>query len=161
MEESSFSSDSVCFTISHFLNSLKFDQHNLYNHIFFGGKSQDFSARMWIFLPAQGRFAQFLCRDIDNPAVPWYNKENPIMWWCPRERFIIRPFKIHISKSMKKFMRKTNISFRINRDFRDTIHRAVGKEYVIDHFEKYYHILKYLPILLYVLCYIHIYKIIV
>ena len=33
---------------------------------------------MWIFLPAQRRFAQFLCRDIDNPAVPWYNNKSSV-----------------------------------------------------------------------------------
>ena len=27
---------------------------------------------------------------------PWYNEGEPILWWCPKERFIIRPEKIHI-----------------------------------------------------------------
>ena len=24
---------------------------------------------------------------------PWYDKGDPILWWCPHERFIIRPGK--------------------------------------------------------------------
>ena len=28
---------------------------------------------------------------------PWYNEGEPICWWCPKERYIIRPEKIHIS----------------------------------------------------------------
>jgi len=32
---------------------------------------------------------------------PWFNEDDPILWWCPKERFIIRPSEIHISKSMK------------------------------------------------------------
>lgn len=55
---------------------------------------------------------------------PWYNPEDPIMWWCPHERFIIYPSEVHVSKSMKKFMRKHNIRLEINRDFKDTMHRC-------------------------------------
>ncbi|MDO5155941.1 MAG: leucyl/phenylalanyl-tRNA--protein transferase [Eubacteriales bacterium] len=59
-----------------------------------------------------------------NGIFPWYNKENPIMWWCPKERFIIRPAKIHISHSMKKFMKKHDVRIMVNRDFADTMHRC-------------------------------------
>ena len=55
---------------------------------------------------------------------PWYSKGEPILWWCPKERFIIRPAEIHISHSMKKFMRKHQIGVLFNRDFADTIHRC-------------------------------------
>ena len=43
------------------------------------------------------------------------------MWWCPKERFVIFPDEIHISRSMKKFMKKHTLDFRLNRDFADTI----------------------------------------
>lgn len=55
---------------------------------------------------------------------PWYEAGGPIMWWCPKERFIIRPSEIHISKSMRKFMRKHKVHIRFNRDFADTMHRC-------------------------------------
>ena len=55
---------------------------------------------------------------------PWYNPGEQIMWWCPHERYIIRPEKIHISHSMKKFIKKHEISIVWNRDFRDTMHRC-------------------------------------
>lgn len=55
---------------------------------------------------------------------PWYEKGNPILWWCPKERFIIRPEEIHVSRSMKKFIRKNNTHIVINRDFADTMHRC-------------------------------------
>ena len=35
---------------------------------------------------------------------PWYNPGEEILWWCPRERFLIFPGKIHVSHSMKKYM---------------------------------------------------------
>lgn len=55
---------------------------------------------------------------------PWYEEGEPIMWWCPKERYIIRPEKIHVSHSMKKFMKKHQVEIRINRDFADTMHRC-------------------------------------
>lgn len=32
---------------------------------------------------------------------PWYNNDSQILWWCPRERYVILPSEIHVSKSMK------------------------------------------------------------
>ena len=57
-----------------------------------------------------------------NGIFPWYNEGDPIQWWCPRERFIIRPEKIHISRSTSKFMKKHDIVIEYNRDFAATMH---------------------------------------
>lgn len=59
-----------------------------------------------------------------NGIFPWYNPGEEILWWSPRQRFIIRPSKIHISKSMKKYFRQHEISIMVNRDFADTMHRC-------------------------------------
>ncbi|TDT67433.1 leucyl/phenylalanyl-tRNA--protein transferase [Hypnocyclicus thermotrophus] len=37
---------------------------------------------------------------------PWYNENEPILWWSPAKRAILYPKDIHISKSMKKFLKK-------------------------------------------------------
>ncbi len=64
-----------------------------------------------------------------NGIFPWYSKDDPILWWAPSTRFIIRPENVHVSHSMKKFFRKHEISIRINRDFADTMHRCrIGRE---------------------------------
>ncbi len=55
---------------------------------------------------------------------PWFNEDDPILWWCPKERFIIRPEKIHISHSLKKYMKKHQVQLVLNRDFADTMHRC-------------------------------------
>ncbi|SEK25243.1 leucyl/phenylalanyl-tRNA--protein transferase [Butyrivibrio sp. ob235] len=59
-----------------------------------------------------------------NGIFPWYTEGEPVLWWAPKERFIIRPANIHVSHSMRKFFRKHEISIRINRDFADTMHRC-------------------------------------
>ena len=79
-----------------------------------------------------------------NGIFPWFNKGDPILWWCPKERFIIRPEKIHISHSMNKFMKQNEIKIMFNRDFADTIHRCRTKReatvgtWITDDMEKAY-----------------------
>lgn len=55
---------------------------------------------------------------------PWYNPGEEILWWCPKERFVIFPKDIHISHSMRKYMRKHEFEVVLNRDFADTMHRC-------------------------------------
>lgn len=55
---------------------------------------------------------------------PWYNPGEEIMWWCPKERFVIIPGEIHISRSMKKYMKRHTLQIAFNRDFGDTMHRC-------------------------------------
>lgn len=75
---------------------------------------------------------------------PWYDEGQPIMWWCPRERFIIRPSEIHISHSMRKYMKKHAVEVVMNRDFADTMHRCRLKRefnegtWITDDMEKAY-----------------------
>ncbi len=55
---------------------------------------------------------------------PWYQDGDPILWWCPHTRFVLFPDRVHVSRSMKKFMRRHDLQLRINRDFGDTMHRC-------------------------------------
>ena len=75
---------------------------------------------------------------------PWYNEGEPILWWCPKERFIIRPGEVHISRSMKKYMKKHRLELRLNEDFAATMHRCRMKResregtWITDDMEKAY-----------------------
>lgn len=55
---------------------------------------------------------------------PWYEPGDEILWWCPKERFVIFPREIHVSRSMNKYMKKHDLRFQLNRDFGDTMHRC-------------------------------------
>ena len=76
---------------------------------------------------------------------PWYSPGEEILWWCPRERFVIFPKEIHISRSMKKYMKKHDIRIILNRDFADTMHRCRMKRefdegtWISDEMEEAYH----------------------
>lgn len=55
---------------------------------------------------------------------PWYDPGDEIMWWCPKERFVIFPKEIHISRSMKKYINKHELKIMLNKNFPDTMHRC-------------------------------------
>ena len=59
-----------------------------------------------------------------NGIFPWYNPEDELLWWCPKKRFLIFPDNIHISHSMKKFMKHTDLTTSINKNFKDVIHNC-------------------------------------
>ena len=48
---------------------------------------------------------------------PWYGWQEPILWWSPNPRLVLFPRELHVSRSMKKFRRKTHLEFRLNTDF--------------------------------------------
>lgn len=59
-----------------------------------------------------------------NGIFPWYNPSDPILWWCPDPRFVLFPDRLHISVSMKKFLKKTPFTFTINKAFSQVIHHC-------------------------------------
>lgn len=52
---------------------------------------------------------------------PWYDDESPILWWSPDPRFILNTGELHISKSMRKFLRKHTFSVTVDSAFEDVI----------------------------------------
>lgn len=37
---------------------------------------------------------------------PWFSEGEPIFWWCPDPRFVLRPSEIKISRSLAKELKK-------------------------------------------------------
>lgn len=52
---------------------------------------------------------------------PWYSEGDPILWWSPSERMVLFPENLHISKSFRKALRKTQPKFYYNRNFEQVI----------------------------------------
>ena len=55
---------------------------------------------------------------------PWYNEGEPIMWWSPNPRCILKPKKIHVSRSLKKCLRKKEFQITFNKNFTDVINQC-------------------------------------
>jgi len=52
---------------------------------------------------------------------PWYNPDQPILWWSPNPRAIIYPDKFKISRSLKKSIRHRGYQIVYDQDFRAVI----------------------------------------
>ncbi len=48
---------------------------------------------------------------------PWYSPGEPILWWSPDPRCVLIPDQIHISRSMRKRLKKKDYSVVFDRDF--------------------------------------------
>ena len=59
-----------------------------------------------------------------NAIFPWYSDDEPILWWCPKPRFIIKPNEINVSKSMKRVFNKGDFKVTFNKDFEGVIKRC-------------------------------------
>ena len=55
---------------------------------------------------------------------PWYNEDEPILWWSPNPRFVLHPERLKISKSMKKFMQCTTLRVTQNKAFSLVMHEC-------------------------------------
>ncbi|MGB0894944.1 MAG: leucyl/phenylalanyl-tRNA--protein transferase [Parashewanella sp.] len=59
-----------------------------------------------------------------NGIFPWFNENDPILWWSPSPRAVLVPGEMHISKSLAKFNRKHEWEITINHAFEQVIHHC-------------------------------------
>ncbi|MBV1872287.1 MAG: leucyl/phenylalanyl-tRNA--protein transferase [Gammaproteobacteria bacterium] len=60
---------------------------------------------------------------------PWYEEDQPILWWCPSPRSVLFPAELKISKSLAKTLRQNRFDVRVDTCFEDVIrHCAAPRE---------------------------------
>ncbi len=52
---------------------------------------------------------------------PWYNENEPIIWWCPRPRFVIFPDRVKVAKSINSYFNKNKFQVTFNQHFTDIV----------------------------------------
>ena len=52
---------------------------------------------------------------------PWFNPDEPILWWSPDPRFVLLPSQLVVSRSLAKTLRSGRFSFSIDRAFTQVI----------------------------------------
>ncbi|PLX96777.1 MAG: leucyl/phenylalanyl-tRNA--protein transferase [Desulfuromonas sp.] len=57
---------------------------------------------------------------------PWYNQGDPILWWSPDPRCVLFPDELHVSRSLKKFLRKSEWRVSFNENFAGVIYWCRG-----------------------------------
>ncbi|TXG36850.1 leucyl/phenylalanyl-tRNA--protein transferase [Seonamhaeicola maritimus] len=54
-------------------------------------------------------------------VFPWFDSEEPLLWWSPDPRFILFPEKLKVSKSMKQSIRNKDYTITVNKAFKEVI----------------------------------------
>ncbi len=57
---------------------------------------------------------------------PWFNPGEPILWWSPNPRAVIRPGEVHVSRSLAKWLRKTPYRYTLNQAFTQVLSGCSG-----------------------------------
>ena len=57
---------------------------------------------------------------------PWYDKQEPILWWTPDPRFVIFPDEIKVSKSMKQLLKREVFKVTTNKAFEAVIRNCAA-----------------------------------
>jgi leucyl/phenylalanyl-tRNA--protein transferase len=64
----------------------------------------------------------------ENGIFPWFNEENPILWYSPHERCVIFPEEIKISNSMRQVLSSKKFTITHNKAFKKVIKACADAE---------------------------------
>ncbi|MDX1667625.1 MAG: leucyl/phenylalanyl-tRNA--protein transferase [Saprospiraceae bacterium] len=65
--------------------------------------------------------AQRLIRAYRQGIFPWFNQDDPILWWCPDPRCVLFPEDLKVAKSMRPYFNQKKFGISIDRNFREVI----------------------------------------
>lgn len=57
---------------------------------------------------------------------PWYEENQPILWWSPNPRAVLFPEEFRISRSLRRQLRRNVFDVRINTAFADVVEACSG-----------------------------------
>jgi leucyl/phenylalanyl-tRNA---protein transferase len=61
-----------------------------------------------------------------NGIFPWYNDDQPILWWSPDPRAVLFPEKLHVPRSLKKQLRPRVFTVTLDTCFRQIMEQCAG-----------------------------------
>jgi leucyl/phenylalanyl-tRNA---protein transferase len=57
---------------------------------------------------------------------PWYNEDQPILWWSPDPRAVLFPFKLHVPRSLQRAIHRGLFTVTLDRSFREVMTQCAG-----------------------------------
>lgn len=60
---------------------------------------------------------QWLLTAYRQGIFPWYSPGEPILWWSPDPRLVLLPDELHISRSLRKTLRRCPFELRVDSAF--------------------------------------------
>jgi leucyl/phenylalanyl-tRNA--protein transferase len=52
---------------------------------------------------------------------PWFNEGDPVLWWCPDPRMVLPTDAVHISRSLRRRLRRADYDITFDHAFREVI----------------------------------------
>jgi len=65
--------------------------------------------------------AERLLEAYRHGIFPWYNPDQPILWWSPDPRAVLFPEKLRVSRSLRKTLRQKKYTVTLDTVFREVI----------------------------------------
>ncbi|HEX4895063.1 MAG TPA: leucyl/phenylalanyl-tRNA--protein transferase [Solimonas sp.] len=62
-----------------------------------------------------------LLRAYRQGIFPWYNPDEPILWWCPDPRAILEPSALHLSRSFERAIRRADYAVTLDTRFDEVL----------------------------------------
>ena len=60
---------------------------------------------------------EWLLAAYQRGIFPWFNEDEPILWWSPDPRLVLFPDEIRIHRSLRRVLRQHRFEVRIDSDF--------------------------------------------
>ncbi|WP_225035349.1 leucyl/phenylalanyl-tRNA--protein transferase [Winogradskyella sp. SM1960] len=57
---------------------------------------------------------------------PWFQDDEPILWWSPDPRFVLFPEDLKVSKSMKQVLKKSTFQVTTNKAFESVVENCAN-----------------------------------
>ncbi len=59
-------------------------------------------------------------------CFPWFSAGQPILWWSPDPRMVLFPDELHVSRSLRRTLRRGDFTISFDRDFAAVIRACAG-----------------------------------
>ena len=57
---------------------------------------------------------------------PWFNDEDPVLWWSPDPRMVLFPGELHLSRSLRRTIRSQEFTVTFDRAFQGVMEGCAG-----------------------------------
>lgn len=64
---------------------------------------------------------QRLLRAYAQGIFPWFNPDEPILWWCPDPRAVLAPGELRVSRSLRRSLRRHDYAVTLDRAFGEVL----------------------------------------
>jgi leucyl/phenylalanyl-tRNA--protein transferase len=62
----------------------------------------------------------------EHGIFPWFSDGDPVLWWCPDPRMVLPTDAVHVSRSLRRRLRRADYSITFDRAFARVLRECAG-----------------------------------